>query len=106
MKTVFREAIKRIDLVMDEDETTFAQYFLTLFQKTDIYSDFVAVRLSYKTVHVYVTIKALNDAIKWLQTYGVITGVHDSMAYVLPHFEIDFDPFEYTDAIVTDKEIY
>ena len=23
MKTVFREAIKRIDLVMDEDETTF-----------------------------------------------------------------------------------
>lgn len=106
MKTVYREAIKRIDLVMDEDETTFAQYFLTIFQKTDTYSDFVAVRLSYKTVHVYVTIKTLNDAIKWLQAYGVITGVHDAMAYVLPHFEIDFDPFEYTDAIVTDKEIY
>ena len=106
MKTVYREAIKRIDLVMDEDETTFAQYFLTIFQKTDTYSDFVAVRLSYKTVHVYVTEKALNEAIKWLQAYGVITGVYDSMAYVLPHFEIDFDPFEYTDAIVTDKEIY
>ena len=36
MKTVFSEAIKRIDLVMNEDETTFAQYFLTIFQKTNM----------------------------------------------------------------------